>query len=54
MKKTSVSPNNTDVLNNLTFAQNSTVDEVKVIPKVGLKIASRLYNAFIITINGLG
>lgn len=32
-----LSPNNQDVINNLKFAQKRTVDEVKVIPKVGFE-----------------
>jgi tetratricopeptide (TPR) repeat protein len=40
-----LSPNNTDVLNNLTFAQKRTVDEVKVIPKVGFEKLLRDFTA---------
>ncbi|MBC5840367.1 tetratricopeptide repeat protein [Flavobacterium sp. F-380] len=40
-----LSPNNTDVINNLKFAQKRTVDEVKVIPKVGFEKLLRDFTA---------
>lgn len=40
-----LSPNNQDVLNNLKFAQKRTVDEVKVIPKVGFEKLLRDFTA---------
>ena len=38
-------PNNPDVLNNLKFAQKRTVDEIKVIPKVGFEKLLRDFTA---------
>jgi hypothetical protein len=35
-----LSPNDKEILNNLKFAQKRTIDEVKVIPKVGFGVAS--------------
>jgi hypothetical protein len=32
-----LSPNDKEILNNLKFAQKRTIDEVKVIPKVGFE-----------------
>lgn len=40
-----LSPNNQDVINNLKFAQKRTVDEVKVIPKVGFEKLLRDFTA---------
>jgi tetratricopeptide (TPR) repeat protein len=40
-----LSPNNQEVLNNLKFAQKRTVDEIKVIPKVGFEKLLRDFTA---------
>lgn len=40
-----LSPNNSDVLTNLKFAQKRTVDEIKVIPKVGFEKLLRDFTA---------
>lgn len=46
-KALQLSPNNKDIKNNLGFAQNMTVDNIEIIPEIGLsKIKKSIINAF--------
>ncbi|MGL5111798.1 MAG: tetratricopeptide repeat protein, partial [Flavobacterium sp.] len=41
-----LSPNDTEIQNNLKFAQKRTIDEIKVLPKVGFEKLIRDFTAF--------